>query len=786
MGSSRHAMSLTVLALFAGMGLPLTARAQAPSGAAAGGLSPDGPAQVSSDAAPPVGGTPAAPAAPAASATPATPAAAAAPAPALGVPEGAAEQKPASGDEEAAVTSEWAARDTSLNESNTITGGTGLLRTQHAQSGAPAQFRLGIISEWYTGGFLCTAKFPCLNPAGSQTTSDSLNHFGGTISLGTSLFKIGEGTFEAYASTEAIANSDAANRPSLLQVFGDTNLAVKYGAPVGDVMHLGLFTELWLVNGTGSVGLAGKGTSAKFGGIATADMRGLESSVPLRLSANVVYSVDNTGTVVTDTENARAAAAGSAVPVPITRIERYGLGINRVDHVDFYLGGEVFVADDRARPFLETHIMVPTNRQGYACLQSNSSHDNCLALDKLVPATLTIGSRFYPWKRGFSLLAALDIALSGSSDFIEEVQPLPPWTLFIGAGWATDTTDRPPVFKTKIVEKAVEKYSARHVTGFVHEKDKNDPIPNAIVTYRDHAELAPLATGPDGKFGDDVAPGQYTYDVKADTYKPGSCDVTVPKEGGELNIDCPLEPLPRVGTVAGHVRDALTSEPIAGVQIVLADSQHKEYRINADASGGFRFESVAPGTATVDVTADGYLALVSPADVKVRQENQVDLMLRPTPKKPNVVITGREITIKQQIQFALDSAVILPESFGLLTEIADTLIRHAELKRVEVQGHTDNSGTADHNKILSEQRAQAVVAWLLQHGVTSDRLIPRGYGQEKPLVPNVTAGYRAQNRRVQFIILEKEGGPPPPSTGAGPAGAGPAAGERKKNPLPGF
>jgi len=240
-------------------------------------------------------------------------------------------------------------------------------------------------------------------------------------------------------------------------------------------------------------------------------------------------------------------------------------------------------------------------------------------------------------------------------------------------------------------------------------------------------------------------------------------------------VDCPLEALPRVGTVVGHVRDALTSEPVAGVQVVLTDAQHKELRMNADPSGGFRFEGVAPGTADVSVTSDGYLALVTPADVKVRQENPVDLMLRPIPKKPNVVITGKEITIKQQIQFALDSAVILPDSFGLLTEIADTLIRHPEIKRVEVQGHTDNSGTPDHNKILSEQRAEAVVAWLTQHGVASDRLIAHGYGQEKPLVPNVTAGFRAQNRRVQFIILEKEGAAPASPTG-----------ERKKNPLPGF
>jgi outer membrane protein OmpA-like peptidoglycan-associated protein len=361
------------------------------------------------------------------------------------------------------------------------------------------------------------------------------------------------------------------------------------------------------------------------------------------------------------------------------------------------------------------------------------------------------------------------------------VQPTPPWTLYLGAGWAVDTQDRPPVIKTKTVEKLVEKAAPRgHVTGFVHEKDKNDPIQGAILTYHDHSELAPIATGADGKFGDDLPPGQYTLDIKAEGYKPGSCDVAVPKEATSVNVDCPLEALPRVGTVVGHVRAADNNQPIGGTQVVLEDSQRKELRLSTDPSGAFRFEAVSPGTAQVNVTADGYLVLVEPVDVKPRQENSIDLMLRPKPKTANVKVTATEITIKQQIQFALDSAVILPESFGLLTEIADTVIRHPEIKRVEVQGHTDNSGTPDHNKVLSEQRAEAVRAWLVQHGVPSDRLVAKGYGQEKPLVPNVTPGNRAQNRRVQFIILEKEGAAPPAGPGAPPAG------ERKKNPLPGF
>jgi outer membrane protein OmpA-like peptidoglycan-associated protein len=165
---------------------------------------------------------------------------------------------------------------------------------------------------------------------------------------------------------------------------------------------------------------------------------------------------------------------------------------------------------------------------------------------------------------------------------------------------------------------------------------------------------------------------------------------------------------------------------------------------------------VAPGAVSLEVDAAGYMALVQPATVKARQDNNADLAVLKKPKNPLVEITAKEITIKQQIQFALDSAVILPESNGLMTEIADTLIKNARISRIEVQGHTDNTGTTEHNKILSEQRANAVRDWLTSHGVAPDRLVARGYGQDKPLVPNVTPAMKAKNRRVQFIILEQQ------------------------------
>lgn len=753
-----------VLPLFAAFALPATAMAQA-SGSAGGSVTFGGSAggQAQTPA-------PAAPAAPAAGA-PAAAAPAAAPA------EEGAEAAPAEGEgDETEEAAEWAERDELVNESDTKTGGTGLLRTQHAETGAPGQFRLQFVTEWFSAGFLCSGAFPCPNTAhGGTTTTDTMNHVGGTLSLGVSLAKLGAGTLDAYGAIMAYANSDNVNAPSLLQVLGDTDIGLKAVWPLGNVVHLGLFSELWLINGTGAVGLDGSGTSAKFGGVGTIDLRGLESHVPLRFSLNTVYFLDNSADVVGPTESARGAAIGQPVQT-VTRIERYGLGVNRVDQFQLFIGGEALLADERVRPFIEEYIGFPNNRQGYQCppnAPENSSGDGCLANNTVIPSILTIGSRFYPWKRGFSLLAAVDIGTGGTSSFIQELQPVPPWTLYIGGGWAVDTQERPPVIKTKTIEKPVERVAPRgHVTGFVHEKDKTDPIPNAILNYRDHPELAPLATGQDGKFGDDLPAGTYTVDIKADGYKPGSCDINVPKDQPNVSVDCPLEALPRVGTVDGHVRDADSSQPIAGVQVELKDSGGKVLRLSTDPSGGYKFDGVTPGAAQLSVEADGYLALVTPTDVKARQEDNVDLMLRPVPKNPLVKLAANEIQIKQQVQFALDSAVILPESFGLLTEIADTLIRNPQIKRVEVQGHTDNSGTPDHNKVLSEQRADAVRAWLVQHGVASDRLVSRGYGQEKPLVPNVTAANRARNRRVQFIILEKEGAAPAPTT--------------KPKPLPGF
>jgi outer membrane protein OmpA-like peptidoglycan-associated protein len=111
--------------------------------------------------------------------------------------------------------------------------------------------------------------------------------------------------------------------------------------------------------------------------------------------------------------------------------------------------------------------------------------------------------------------------------------------------------------------------------------------------------------------------------------------------------------------------------------------------------------------------------------------------------------------ISQQVRFETNSAEIVASSDPLLREIADVFLRNPHVQLVEIQGHTDNTGSAERNKTLSQERAEAVKAWLVNAGVADSRLEAKGYGPDHPLGPNKTAADRAKNRRVQLIIRKQ-------------------------------
>lgn len=109
-----------------------------------------------------------------------------------------------------------------------------------------------------------------------------------------------------------------------------------------------------------------------------------------------------------------------------------------------------------------------------------------------------------------------------------------------------------------------------------------------------------------------------------------------------------------------------------------------------------------------------------------------------------------KILLNKKIEFEKGKSKLLPSSTPVLVEVLSVLRENPQLS-VEIQGHTDNHGSEPENRTLSQARAEAVVGWLVQHGIASDRLKAHGYGPDKPIAPNSTRAGRAQNRRVEII-----------------------------------
>jgi outer membrane protein OmpA-like peptidoglycan-associated protein len=123
---------------------------------------------------------------------------------------------------------------------------------------------------------------------------------------------------------------------------------------------------------------------------------------------------------------------------------------------------------------------------------------------------------------------------------------------------------------------------------------------------------------------------------------------------------------------------------------------------------------------------------------------------KPSAREETLVKTG-ELHL-EDVHFDVNQATLKPESHGVLDEMGEILTRRSDL-RVEVGGHTDDTGAADHNLDLSQRRAEAVVAYLTAtYPELRGRLTARGYGESRPVASNDTSGGRAKNRRVTLKV----------------------------------
>ncbi len=131
----------------------------------------------------------------------------------------------------------------------------------------------------------------------------------------------------------------------------------------------------------------------------------------------------------------------------------------------------------------------------------------------------------------------------------------------------------------------------------------------------------------------------------------------------------------------------------------------------------------------------------TPSGVEVDAEG-CQVLFQPT--KKTLILEG--------VNFETGKSTLTPESEAILNGVAESLVANDSI-RVQVAGHTDNTGSLALNRRLSRARADAVRTYLISRGVAEDRLTARGYGPDQPVASNRTAEGRAQNRRVELTRI---------------------------------
>jgi outer membrane protein OmpA-like peptidoglycan-associated protein len=138
-------------------------------------------------------------------------------------------------------------------------------------------------------------------------------------------------------------------------------------------------------------------------------------------------------------------------------------------------------------------------------------------------------------------------------------------------------------------------------------------------------------------------------------------------------------------------------------------------------------------------------------DAVVAVEVEVEVVepepvVEPAPAAPVAIVLTN-------VGFASNSDELTPESQPALDDMAEQIKQHPEITKIDVVGHTDNTGAAAYNKDLSQRRAQSVVDYMTSVGVTVP-MTAIGMGEEEPVADNNTREGRAQNRRVEMDIYK--------------------------------
>ena len=614
---------------------------------------------------------------------------------------------------------------------NTNRGAAGLFTTTLPDAGGKYTFRFKLHTDFFRKeGFIYESQ---------QAGPDQHARVRGGVAMSFSPFEWGEVFLSVNSQANRNAREQAARQDAdAIFALGDLDFGIKgahrfkkYGIGVGGQVGVGLLS--------GSERLLTSGANVWFDGLFSLDIRYLtKSKFPFRFTTNLGWIYDSSLNI----------APFHRVSDDVSReVLRFSLGANhnrlRMRYaVDFpiRLGKERQFGID---PILEWSWDVSTEEQTPAFGRENAEPSPMPRSSQW----LTLGVRANVVS-GLHLEAAADIGLVSPN--FEFGPPVPPWQVMLGLGWSFD-----PMPVVKEVEVPTEAPPPPpeptpiegRIVGQVVDPS-GTPIPDARVVFPGLTTTT-ILTDQSGSFTSFRFPaGQVPVQVMVgDQVVAESTAEVANGQDTTLTIQLETAPAPPTGVVNGTVTDA-SGAPVQFSMQVTGQGVDESFD---STPGGLIALELYVGDYSGTITAAGYKSKSIRFTVPEGGEIQLSetLELDKPPETPKVNASRKSIRLKGGIRY--DGTSVSTRSHDGLDQLAVFLNAHPEYEVIQINVHTDDRGNPGRR---SQDRADAVKAYLVGKGVSPDRVVAKGYGDSRPVAVNLTSAGRAKNNRTSISVKE--------------------------------
>jgi outer membrane protein OmpA-like peptidoglycan-associated protein len=593
-------------------------------------------------------------------------------------------------------------------------GATGLVHSSSADLG-----KSGILRFSAEGEHLRAPNFPLPGGLDTRTTATFAVSFAPLSFL------------EIYGAYGAGVNSNTQSSPARLRSVGEVTAGLKLSRRWVRGFYAGVEGRATIFSRTNDV-ISNRAVGVSPRLLLTFDFREW-GRLPLRAHLNGGFFWDRTRTLQTS-QNLGPA-------------EEFALGTNRFNRLATTAALELPLP--LLTPFAEYTLIYPLGVPG-ELLPSPTNGGSLVPLRSALPQLLTLGLKVTAIQ-DLTFFAAVDLGLTPA--VAVGLPATPKYDFVFGASFNVDPF-RSPGSKTVVAREVVvappQELPPGRILGIVSDARSHQPIPWALVALPT-SNFPPVASEPlTGRFLSYPLPeGTAHLKIMKAGYEDLDVEVII-KPGQVSTVDIELQRPPKKTRLL--VSTTFQRNPVSASVSVKGPTTRE--MITAESAEGAVGVEVQPGQYVVNVTAIGYLAQTRELALSEGAELPVAFELSPEPKQRLVRLKGDKIEILQRIHFTPGRATLMPDSYALLDQLVDVIVR-SEIKRIRIEGHTDSRGKKIVNLRLSDSRAISVANYLKKAGIDPSRIETLGLGDTRPVVPNATARGMEMNRRVEVVVLDR-------------------------------